>query len=228
MAVDTLIGVLPPERASELLPRVQAVHREPEYSENDLSEMASNHPLSSFKVDTGARHLPALALLTSADLFALGCSVEPTLSAAQHELASAIVASASTFLYHHDPEVQVGGAAAVAAVASAHQELAAHTSGLLYHPNEQVRSHGIAAAHLSPAVIEGALADPSAHVRSVLANRGSELPQTAVATLARDPHPAVRHRLLRSTVGAAHDGTGSEISSETSRSTPLECKDLTP
>lgn len=226
IALRTLIGVLPPERASELLPRVHAMHREPEYSENDLSEMASNHPLSSYKVDTGARHLPALALLTSADLFALGCSAELALSAAQRELASAIVASASAYLYHHDPEIQVAGAAAVAAVASAHQELAAHTSGLLYHPNEQVRSRGITAAHLSPAVIEGALADPSAHVRSALANRGSELPQTAATALARDPHPAVRHRLHRNTTRAAHDRTRSETAS-VSQSTPPEGKDLT-
>lgn len=196
-ALRQLARRIPPEDADNIIQLLVAVHNNPEFSDTDLSEIASNSPLSAMKFNSGAHHLPGLALLTAAELFAVTCTSVGAITDQQRKFAHEVAASAARQLCDSDQESRNIGALTAVALASATPEFVKSINALLYHPDERVRAHGAAYAPIELHMASMLASDPSPTVRAALATRDEELPEHVRISLAQDPHAVVRHNLAR-------------------------------
>jgi hypothetical protein len=167
---------------------------DPRLNEHDRMELESNSPFSRFRFGTRAGHLSAVALLVAATSFSrareLGESVY--LDAEFRDLA---LSSAANYLRGDDSLRRQYGAQTIAAVAAVDNDASNFLTGLLFHPDEEVRAIGVACTAISPSMLEALATDPSAKVRAGVARRYAELPDDVVRLLAGDPDLRVRAQL---------------------------------
>lgn len=190
-ALRRLRDRIPFDILNNLMTTMMTIHDDPGFSEMDLFQIASNGPLSSARLDTGARHLPNIALLASAEL--LAASRTPMIPGPRSEDANRMVASAIRLLPSDDAETRIIGAAVIATLGSRISAFAQYIDGLLVHPDEHVRAMATRHARVTPITIDVVAHDPSAHVRAALVQNGGDLPEEIHRALTQDSHPAVRH-----------------------------------
>ncbi|WP_262063454.1 hypothetical protein [Streptomyces sp. STR69] len=197
-ALRCLVLQIPRVTARGLALRLIAVQRTPNYSKTDQLEIDSNHPLSRFKLNTGANRLPALALAASAEMFASSFESDAVIKHEEREFAQEAIASSMPLLREEDKNTRRLGASTVVAIASSLREFAEYAAGLVFHDDEVVRARGAACGPFTAAMFAKLAEDPSAEVRAAIASRGKELPLAVREKLASDTHLNVRRILERS------------------------------
>ena len=130
---------------------------------------------------TGARELPAIALVAAAEAFAEGRDKTLPLTDAEHPIVDEIIALASGFLRDtsEKPQNPFLGALSIAALARSAPDLAVYATGLVFHGQDNVRALGARYAPGTPDLFRAMSTDPSPQVRIAVARRAPELPRTS-------------------------------------------------
>ena len=196
-ALRRLIDRVRPELAASLARRLAAVHDDPQLSEIDRLQLATDHPLSRARIDTGVADLAGVALVASAEAFQAAHAIDKSVTEWDRSFADQAVASAVGLLRSDDERARLHGAEAVAAISSAAAELAGYASGLLFHTDERVRTLGVEHAPASAQMFNALAADPAPMARAAVTARARELPDEARERLANDSNAAVRRSMAR-------------------------------
>jgi hypothetical protein len=193
-ALRYLLPSLQPAPLAELVPPLLKISRDPALSDADQFEIDTDTELSRNRMRTGARELPAFALVAAAEAFAEGRDKALPLADTEHPIVDEIIALASGILRDASEKSQSPflGALSIAALARSAPDLAVYAMGLVFHGRENVRALGARYAPATPDLFRTMSTDPSPQVRTAIAVRVSELPEDVQDILSRDTHLGVR------------------------------------
>jgi hypothetical protein len=197
-ALRMLLPDLPADLCARLAGDLARLHANPGLSEQDMWDLQSLRPLSSGRVDSGARTLSAAVLLAAAE----ACAQAGSRGVGDESLAAEIADAAVNLVRTDDVDVAEPAARALAVAAPFAGDAAASPILLAAHPAERVRRQAVAlwlAAGAPPGIIGRLTQDPSPDVRAVVAHEAERAAAAApgeadaIRALAGDPHYAVRH-----------------------------------
>jgi hypothetical protein len=193
-ALRYLLPSLQPASLAELVPPLLKISRDPALSDADQFEIDTDTELSRNRMRTGARELPAFALVAAAEAFAEGRDKTIPLGDAEHPLVDEIIALASGILRDASEKSQNPflGALSIAALARSAPDLAVYATGLVFHGRDNVRALGARYAPGTPDLFRVMSTDPSPQVRIAIAGRAPELPEDVQDGLSSDTHLGVR------------------------------------
>ena len=210
VAIRTLIPHLPSEVAhSRLAERLLELAGNPNFNEFDQAELQSQDLLSRGRLNTGARQMPALALLIAAEAAEEAAKGEPEIDRMPANLLQQLAISAAALLNSPDPDTAKYAAAALAHASKTDPSLAGFATALVTSSSEQTRNVAAALVNLDQTTQHILAADPAPQVRVTLASRARELTPEVLNSLREDANAEVIHALTATT--ATEAGTSPEI-----------------
>jgi hypothetical protein len=210
VAIRTLIPHLPSEAAhSRLAERLLELAGNPNFNEFDQAELQSQDLLSRGRLNTGARQMPALALLIAAEAAEEAAKGEPEMDRMPANLQQLAI-SAAALLNNPDPDTAKYAAAALAHASKTDPSLAAFATALVTSSSEQTRNVAAALVNLDQTTQHILAADPAPQVRVSLASRARELTPEVLNSLREDANAEVIQALTVTT--ATESGTSTDIS----------------
>jgi hypothetical protein len=192
-ALRHLLSRIPVSESLDIAHRLFTISQQPSFTERDRFEMGSTSLLSRFQMKTGGEDLPGYALLASAEAFQISMASEDEVTDASRSFCSNAVASAVMLLHDKRRNIQHLGALSCVALSKSAIEFSWIARCLIFHGDVLVRSWGVREMPIDIELFMALAADPSVEVRSAVASRSKELPESLRCLLRDDPHLSVRH-----------------------------------
>lgn len=147
------------------------VSRDPGRAEIDQLTMEATGAFSRATMNLGITHLPGMALVLATDAFIQQRDQKSPLAAQETAFADEVVASSAALMRHPDAELRKLGAVALHDLAYGAPDAAVHVTGMLFHPDPQVRVLGADVVPLTPGLEALLASDPAPEVRQALSDR---------------------------------------------------------
>ncbi|MFJ9710905.1 hypothetical protein [Streptomyces sp. NPDC101234] len=179
-AIDALRALafhLPGSVLCDITDRMLIVSRNPGLPEIDRLTLEVSGAFSRGRLNLGITHLPGMALVLATDAFIQQRDRQSPLAAQETAFVDEVMASSAALMRDPDAEVRKLGAIAMHDLAHGAPEAAVQTTGMLSHPDPQVRALGASIVPLTPDRQALLASDPAPEVRQALSDRlAAQLP----------------------------------------------------
>ncbi|GAA2497298.1 hypothetical protein [Streptomyces longisporus] len=173
-AIDALRALafhLPGPVLFDITDRMLIVSRNPGLPEFDRLTLEASGAFSRGRLNLGITHLPGMALVLATDAFIQQRDRQSPLAAQETAFADEVMASSAALMRDPDAEVRKLGAIAMHDLAHGAPDAAVQTTGMLSHPDPQVRVLGASIVPLTPDRQALLASDPALEVRQALSDR---------------------------------------------------------
>ncbi len=173
-AIDALRALafrLPPTILSNITDRMLTICRDPQYAAIDVLTEEASGPLSRGRFNLRIAHLPAMALVLATDAFVRGRVHLSALTEQEAPIIDEVLALGAPLMRDLDPQIRKMAAVAVTQLAYSAPQAALHTTGMLFHPDPEVRTLAAAVVPLTPQLQAALATDPAPAVRQALTDR---------------------------------------------------------